>query len=443
MRKSLIFKQLITAVALVAAGCSTNTTDAVQVNAPAPAVMRGAEMRSAPPINSAGPASMTVPSAESLAILAARSNVGGRVLGTIQAVGPSPSGNYTAPTGQVIPPALIANPQQTVNSSISSGPNPIITSGAGEGGGVFVATAAAPAATSAAVTAAPSSSAAITSPVTLGATANSGATVTGSTTAATTAQSVNFTGAAPIITTPATIATPANTASVLSVGQFAAGPGGATNTGAVAIANAAPLPTTTNTALVNGNSGTLTPTMSSSFNPSPTVASNPAVVVNGGLRTTNGTTAAPATRTTAASTATRTANARAVLSPVGAIGVNGMTSSSTIANNSNGSVITASVDEQLAARNALSNTTSSVTASATTSRTATGGGVITFGRQRAVITPANGVSAPITSSPTIAARQRAVSKATLVSAPLTTTPSRQRAVRITTSTNGTAVITNR
>src|SRR3954452_10812938 len=144
MRKAFGLKELITAAAIAAAGCSTNTTDAVQVNSPAPAVLRGAALTVAPPVNSAGPASMTTPSTEALAITAARANVNGRVLGYIEGAGSSPSGNFTPATGQVIPPALYANPQLTVNSSISSGPNPIVTSGAGEGGGLFIGTAAAP-----------------------------------------------------------------------------------------------------------------------------------------------------------------------------------------------------------------------------------------------------------------------------------------------------------
>jgi hypothetical protein len=51
-------------------------------------------------------------------------------------------------TGQFIPPSAYANPQVTLNSSISSAPRPAIVSGAGEGVGVDV-TMAAPAATTA------------------------------------------------------------------------------------------------------------------------------------------------------------------------------------------------------------------------------------------------------------------------------------------------------
>src|SRR5438477_9235549 len=171
MRKPLNTKGLVgrygLAVSLVivftAIACSTYTHDAIQTNSPAPEVLRGASLTTAPPINSQGPASMTTPSTEALAITAANQGYNGRFLGYIEGAGPSPSGNYTAPTGLLIPPSLYANPELTVNSSISSAPTPVITSGAGEGGGVFVGGVTG---TTAAVTATPATSAALTAAAT-------------------------------------------------------------------------------------------------------------------------------------------------------------------------------------------------------------------------------------------------------------------------------------
>src|SRR5229473_6130279 len=106
MRKPLNAKDLIgryglavsLLIVLSAIACSTYTHDAVQTNAPAPAVLRGASLTTAPRVNSSGPASMTTPSTEALAIAAANQGYNGRFLGYIEGVGPSPSGNYTPPT---------------------------------------------------------------------------------------------------------------------------------------------------------------------------------------------------------------------------------------------------------------------------------------------------------------------------------------------------------
>src|SRR4051812_11682389 len=143
MRKIFKLKGLIAASALVfgIAGCSSNGRDAVQVNSPAPEVLRGASLSTTNPnaVVTNGPASMTSSSVDAYAIAAANQNRDGRVLGPAYLDGPSPSGNYTPPTGQLVPPALIANPQVTVNSSISSPPTPIVT---GDGlGGLVVAAA--------------------------------------------------------------------------------------------------------------------------------------------------------------------------------------------------------------------------------------------------------------------------------------------------------------
>lgn len=121
-------------------------------------------------------------SSEAVAVLAGHQ---GRFLGYANP-GPA-SANYgnDIVTGQVIPPALIANPQSTVNSSISSAPTPVITSGLGSGdvapGVVF----------------GNLSTAATTAPLT----------ATGTT------------------TTTSTLVTPSNAATPTTAGAFAAGPG--------------------------------------------------------------------------------------------------------------------------------------------------------------------------------------------------------------------------
>lgn len=280
MRKHLKWKELLSAVAIAATmGCSTNTHDSVQTNSPAPAPMRGASL-SAPGVSSAGPASWTTPNTEALAIAAANANRGGRFLGYIEGSGASPSGNVSPLTGLVLDPALrVPNPQITVNSSTSSGPHPIVVNDAG-GGGVFVGAATTGAVTSAAVTSAPI------------------------TAAATTSATTNTAAVAPVITTPSTVATPTNTASALSVGQFAAGAG----TSAAAT-----------TAIPNNNTGALTPTVSSAAIPSPNVAANPPVTLS---NTNRATTTTPATTAAAKRATSSNGSVRATFGPAG------MTSSS-------------------------------------------------------------------------------------------------------------------
>lgn len=424
MRKLSIFKYLVAAGVVASAACSTTQHDAVQFNQPAPEVMRGAALS---PINSSGPASMTTASTEALAMSAERANRGGTFLGYIEATGPSPSGNTSPVTGQVIPPSLYANPEITVNSSISSGPNPIITSGAGEGGGLFIATAAAPVATNAGVT-----SAAVAAPITTPITTSG---VTSTTVAPITNGLTNgFTGAAPIIATSGAIATPTNTASVLSAGQFAAGPGGVTNTGATPIVSSSPLAAASGNTLVNANTGTLTPTVSSSVIPSPTLAANQPVVItnnNTATRSTNTTTSASTIPTsgfvtggtTLGATAAATGNtANAIITNGGtrfAIGPQGMTSSSTITNTS-----------------ANVTSASNATTSSTTSSTTSGA------RLRAVNFPSSGTNAPVTQPATSSARRRSVTTPASQTASDTVPASRQRAIRVTTSSNGTPVVTN-
>jgi hypothetical protein len=427
MRKLLEMKDFIgrhgLAASLVASfavvACSTNTHDAIQTNSPAPAVMRGASLTNTRPVNSAGPASMTTPSTEALAIAAENAGYNGRVLGYIEGAGPSPSGNYTPPTGQVIPPSLTANPQITVNSSISSAATPIITSGAGDT--VVFSTA--------------------------------GGTTAAAVTAALTNTSANATAAAPVITTASTVATPTNTANILSAGQFAAGPDMVGTVASTPIVSSGPLPVASGNVLANRNGGALTPTVSSAAVASPTVASNPPVTLartttasrttavtatpspgisvgtgsgnitinsnalsnasNGAITGTTVTNTNGSLRVTAGS---QTSNARGTIAPINttsALGANGMTSSSTITTNSNGEIVTASEADQLLAR------------------------------RRAVETPANGVTAPVTQPATGVARQRAVrTPANGITAPVSVTPSRQRAVRVSTAPDGSPVVTN-
>lgn len=195
----------------------------------------------------------------------------GRFLGYANPGPASPNYGNDIVTGQVIPPALTANPQSTVNSSISSPPTPVITSGVGAGdvgSGVVIGALSAAATTGTTASAA----AAITAPLT----------ATGTTTAATSP----LVSAAPIFATPSTLVTPANAAIQTTSGAFAAGPGVAPSNANVA---------------TNRNTGLLTPTVTSSLTPSPTAASNPPVASVGT------TTATTSNLVTTPATSTRTA----------------------------------------------------------------------------------------------------------------------------------------
>jgi hypothetical protein len=192
-------------------------------------------------------------SSEAIAVLAGHQ---GRFLGYANPGPASASYGVDVPTGQVVPPALTANPQSTVNSSISSAPTPVITSGIGDAGGAVVIGGLSSAATTGALT--------------------SAATTAGSTTSAT----------APVFVNAGTATTPTNTALAASAGLFAAGPG---------ISGAS-----TST---NQNTGLLTPTMTSAITPTPTSAANPPVASVGtnSSATVTPTTTTPATATTVGS----------------------------------------------------------------------------------------------------------------------------------------------
>ena len=162
-------------------------------------------------------------SSEAIAVLAGHQ---GRFLGYANP-GPA-SANYglDVPTGQFVPPAMYANPESTVNSSISSAPTPVITSGVtGDVGGAVVIGGVSSAATTSSVTASATAPSSVTAPVFV----NSGSTTT-----------------------------PTNTALSTSAGLFAAGP----------------TISSTSTATTQ-NTGSLTPTMSSASTPTPTGAANP------------------------------------------------------------------------------------------------------------------------------------------------------------------------
>jgi len=215
-------------------------------------------------------------SSEAIAVLAGHD---GRFLGYAN---PAPGSSYTGPeivTGQVVPPALTANPQQTVNSSISSDPTPVITGGDGGGGAVFVGGV---------------STGAVTSGVTAG--------VTSGTTSAVTAAS---TLGAPVFGTSTTAATPANAATAAPVTQ---------------------------------STGFLTPTVTSGLTPSPTTAANPQVgnVGMASTATTSAVTTTPTVRTTTTRTGSGTLSVgRQVNFPA--------TVSPSAISNSTGTVVTAPV----------------------------------------------------------------------------------------------------
>ncbi len=200
-----------------------------------------------------------------LAILAAEQGFRGRVLGPV-----APEGVQSiipVATGQFISPALTANPQETVNSSISSVPSPVISSGAA-GGTLFLATTgAAPAGTTAATAA---------------------ATPAASTTAA---------------TAPATAATTATTSAVRSgtPGVGVTGPDGTTVAGSAlfspVLTNSTPKPTATGAAaplirpIVIGRS----PAATTTATPKPATArsvagTNAALVLSSPIRIETGTT---------------------------------------------------------------------------------------------------------------------------------------------------------
>lgn len=267
---------------LAAFGCSTNRTPGDgQPGMTAPATPSSVPGTSSgtpnPPMASAAGASI-----ESATIAAPPRE---RFLGTINPAGPQPvMTTPQAPTGQFVPPSAYANPQATVNASISSQPVPVVTGGSTTDAAVFLDA--------------------------VGAGTTTGA-ATGTTAAATVAPALSTTSVATATPTTAaitatptmtnTLATPTTAAIAATPGQFAAGP--------------------TTTSVATGTSTTLlTPTLTSSVTPGPTRAVNPPL---GSLVTTpTATTTTPAstsTTTTASSTTTpttRTAATARVVAPI-------------------------------------------------------------------------------------------------------------------------------
>jgi hypothetical protein len=249
---------------LAAFGCTTNRTPGngqPSMTAPAtPSSTPGTSSgTSNPPMASAYSEGVSIDRAnESAAIMAAHQRE--RFLGTINPSDAQPNPMQPAQlTGQFIPPSAYANPQATVNASISSDPIPVITGDGG--GGVVIA------------------SAGTTSAATVGAT-----------TAAT---------AAPISATTAATATP-TTAAIMTTPTLA----NATATPATAAITA----TRTTGATI------LTPTLTSILTPSPTRAANPPL---GSLRVTQAATTTPSTTASGSQISTRAVGtARVVVAPI-------------------------------------------------------------------------------------------------------------------------------
>lgn len=154
------------AASLAAFGCTTNqnlgngtpTRSGPEIRrAPTSGVTTGGETSTPPPMTSSYTRAEALPAVtpktlaavkstsriirrspdEAAAIMAQHAPVRGRYLGVVNP-GSSGRGYVSANlhTGQFQNPAMIVNPQITVNSSISSPPTPVINSGAGGAGGV-------------------------------------------------------------------------------------------------------------------------------------------------------------------------------------------------------------------------------------------------------------------------------------------------------------------
>jgi hypothetical protein len=200
------------ACSLAVFGCSTNRTpgDGQPSMTPLmnPAATPGSSWGTTnPPMASAMDVSNNVQRAnDAAAIVAAHQRE--RFLGYINPVGPQPTPPDQMPvTGQVIPPSQYANPESTVNSSISSEPTPVISSGgAGSGAATF---AAAPATVSAPATGVTSSATA--TPTTAALSATPGQFAAGASTTSTTAAATTVANTAALTPTLSSAATPSPT----------------------------------------------------------------------------------------------------------------------------------------------------------------------------------------------------------------------------------------
>src|SRR4051812_38843266 len=131
---------------VLAAGCSSNRmpgngepANDSHIGSAGTATTPGTSSGTSGATTPANPPMLSSASGDPAATMAAIQPHTGRVLGPAD---PAPTGAPNAPnppTGQYQNPALAANPQVTVNSSISSAPTPALVSGAGgDAGGVAV-----------------------------------------------------------------------------------------------------------------------------------------------------------------------------------------------------------------------------------------------------------------------------------------------------------------
>ena len=150
MRKVVNSKKILASTALAASlaifGCTTNKMpgdgqpSSMPYNSPATsAPTNGTSGGTRPgtageltPMISSGPASMTTRSVDAYAVVANEQGFRGRILGP-SLPGQSDIAASLQPTGQFQNPALVANPEVTVNRSISSEPTPAYINDSGAG----------------------------------------------------------------------------------------------------------------------------------------------------------------------------------------------------------------------------------------------------------------------------------------------------------------------
>ena len=143
MRKVVSSKQILASTTLAAAlaifGCTTNKMpgdgqpSSMPYNSPAStAPTNGTSGGTRPgtsggitPMISSGPASMTTPSVDAYAVVAESQGFRGRILGPSFPGQPDIAASVE-PTGQFQNPSLVANPEITVNRSISSDATPAV-----------------------------------------------------------------------------------------------------------------------------------------------------------------------------------------------------------------------------------------------------------------------------------------------------------------------------
>ncbi|HEV8657326.1 MAG TPA: hypothetical protein VGS96_01750 [Thermoanaerobaculia bacterium] len=243
---------------------------------------------------SSSPAAGLSAADDALAVLKADEGYRGKVLGPA-APGTNALGqSMQYATGQFISPAIYANPQITVNSSISSAPTPAIVSGAGEavGGGAVLAAPAATGVTTAAAVAAPAAPVAATAAIT-----NTTATPIVNTTRATTQAPIINTG---LTTAPAAASSAAPTPILTTVGPMTQANNaaiGATSIGGSTLGVlTTATPTVTNTAAIApvtvGNATAVNTTAATSDRLTLTTANTPATrAVTASIRTTSATSA--------------------------------------------------------------------------------------------------------------------------------------------------------